>query len=53
MIELATIKMGSKIYTIDPKLREFRHIKYGEPMEFIPFNSRKGQKMIKKLRKVV
>lgn len=50
---LATIKFGRKEYTIDPRLREFRFIQYGKKMEFIPFNSIKGKKMIKKLRSVV
>lgn len=53
MRTLATIKFGRKEYTIDPRLREFRFIQYGKKMEFIPFNSIKGKKMIKKLRSVV
>lgn len=53
MIELSTIKFGDKIYTIDPRLREFRFIRYGKKMEFIPFSSPKGQKMLKRLRKVL
>lgn len=50
---LATAKFGRKEYTIDPRLKEFRFIRYGKPMEFIPFSSEKGKKMIKKLGKVV
>jgi len=53
MIELSTIKFGDKIYTIDPRLREFRFIKYGKKMEFIQFNSPKGQKMLRRLKRVM
>jgi hypothetical protein len=53
MAKLQTMRFGKKEYTIDPRLREFRFIQYGKKMEFIPFNSEKGKKMIKKLRKVI
>lgn len=52
-IRLPTVKFGRKDYTIDQRLKEFRHIKYGEKMEFIPFDSTKGQKILRKLKKVV
>ena len=32
-------------YTIDERLREFRKVKPGEPMEFIAFDSPEGQKL--------
>jgi hypothetical protein len=47
--KLPTAKFGRKEYTIDPRLKEFRFIRYGKPMEFIPFNSVKGRKMLKKM----
>jgi hypothetical protein len=53
MFELSTIKFGNKIYSIDPRLKEFRYIRYGDKMEFIPFSSRKGKRMINRLRRVV
>jgi len=34
-------------YTIDFRLKEFRRIVYGEPLEFIPFDSEKGQQLLK------
>jgi hypothetical protein len=52
-IRLPTVKLGKKDYTIDTRLKEFRHIKYGEEMEFVPFNSAKGQKILRKLKRVV
>lgn len=51
--KLQTMRFGKKEYTIDPRLREFRFIQYGKKMEFIPFGSEKGKKMIKKLKKVM
>jgi len=51
--KLMTMRFGKKEYTIDPRLREFRFIQYGKRMEFIPFSSEKGKKMIKKLKKVI
>lgn len=33
-------------YTIDKRLREFRKFEYGKTVEFIPFDSPKGQKII-------
>ncbi|NMC36234.1 hypothetical protein GYA49_04265 [Candidatus Beckwithbacteria bacterium] len=35
-----------KGYTVDFRLKEFRHIVYGKPMEFIPFGSDKGEKLM-------
>jgi hypothetical protein len=43
-------------YTIDERLGEFRKVEYvkGNPrIEFIPFHSKKGHKIMKKLRRVV
>jgi len=51
--KLPTIRIGKKEYTVDPRLKEFRYVKYGKRMEFIPFNSEKGKKMILKLKKVI
>jgi hypothetical protein len=36
-------------YTIDFRLREFRKVKYGKSIEFIPFESRKGKKLLQKI----
>lgn len=33
-------------YTIDIRLKEFRKAVYGEPLEFIPFASKKGQQIL-------
>lgn len=35
-----------KGYTVDFRLREFRVAIYGEKLEFIPFKSPKGQKLM-------
>lgn len=37
-----------KGYTIDFRLREIRKIIFGQIPEFIPFNSKKGQRLFKK-----
>ena len=42
MIELPTFKD----YTVDERLREFRKVKYGKPLEFVPFTSVKGRKLL-------
>jgi len=39
-----------KGYTIDLRLREFRKAIYGEKLEFIPFNSPKGEKLLEALK---
>lgn len=36
-------------YTIDFRLREFRKVIYGKNIEFIPFESRKGKKLLRKI----
>lgn len=33
-------------YIVDVKLREFRKIKYGKTLEFIPFDSEKGDRLL-------
>ena len=40
-----------KGYTIDERLREFRKVVHGKSIEFIDFDSRKGMKLLKKMRK--
>ena len=35
-----------KGYTVDLKLKEFRKAIYGKALEFLPFDSEKGQKLI-------
>jgi hypothetical protein len=46
MITLPTIRYRGKEYTVDERLQEFRHIKFGEPLEFIPFASKKGSALM-------
>lgn len=36
-----------KGYVVDERLREFRRMTYGEPVEFIPFDSDKGGHLLK------
>lgn len=36
-------------YVIDERLREFRRTAYGEPVEFIPFDSEKGKTMLEEM----
>ncbi len=36
-------------YTVDFRLKEFRYVKYGEHIEFIPFESAKGKKLFRKM----
>lgn len=36
-------------YTVDFRLREFRKVEYGKSIEFIPFDSKKGMKLMQKL----
>lgn len=35
-----------KGYTVDLRLKEFRKAQYGKALEFIPFDSKLGQKLI-------
>jgi len=35
--------LDGKEWTVDPRLREFRHIVYGELLEFVPFDSEEGE----------
>lgn len=39
-----------KGYVVDERLREFRKMVYGEPPEFIPFDSEKGEMMLEEMR---
>jgi len=36
-------------YTIDVKLRQFRKVEYGKPIEYIPFNSEKGIALLQEM----
>ena len=40
-----------KGYTVDERLREFRKVVHGKSIEFIDFGSKKGIKLLKKMRK--
>lgn len=39
-----------KTWTVDPRLREFRHIIYGQPLEFVPFESEQGLDLLEAFR---
>ena len=39
-----------KGYTVDERLKEFRKIEYGKTIEFIPFDSPKGQELLSEMR---
>lgn len=39
-----------KGYTVDERLKEFRKAEYGKTLEFIPFDSPKGQKLLEEMR---
>jgi len=41
--------MPIRRWTIDPRLREFRHIVYGELPEFVPFDSEEGEELMSSL----
>jgi len=43
---LKQIKYKKKIYTVDYRLREFRFIEFGKMIEFIPFYSEIGTKLL-------
>jgi hypothetical protein len=44
---LPTIKYKGKEYFVDIRLREFRsNAKPFEPIEFVPFDSKEGQKIL-------
>jgi hypothetical protein len=43
---LKKIKYKNKIYTVDYRLREFRFIEYGKMLEFIPFDSEMGIRLL-------
>ncbi len=38
-------------YTVDRRLSEFRKLVYGQMPEFIPFESPKGQRLLRALRR--
>ena len=40
-----------KGYTVDERLKEFRKIEYGKPLEFVSFDSAKGQKLLRGYRR--
>ena len=39
-----------KGYTVDERLQEFRKVEYGKTVEFIPFDSPKGQNLLSDMR---
>lgn len=42
-----------KVWTMDERLREFRHVVFGQRLEFVPFDSRLGQDLAGSLVRVV
>jgi hypothetical protein len=36
-------------YTVDLRLKEFRRVSLGKGLEFIPFDSQKGEKLLSKI----
>ena len=44
---LKQIKYKNKIYVVDYRLREFRFIEYGKMLEFIPFDSELGIRLLR------
>ena len=52
--ELGVRKLKTfKEYTVDLHLHEFRKAIYGEKLEFVPFNSPKGRKLLAQMHKQV
>ena len=47
--KLASFTHNGKLWTVDPRLREFRHIVYGELPEFVPFDSEEGDELLRSL----
>lgn len=46
---LDSFMLGGKEWTVDPRLREFRHIVYGELPELVPFDSEEGEELMQAL----
>lgn len=44
--KLPSFEYGGKLWTVDPRLKEFRFIVHGEMPEFVPFDSDKGMKLL-------
>ena len=44
---LPTFVYRGEEWTIDPHLREIRHLIYGETPEFVPFESRRGRELLR------
>lgn len=38
-------------YTVDARLKEFRKAEYGKTMEFLPFDSMEGRKLLERMRR--
>ena len=52
--ELGVRKLKTfKGYTVDLRLHEFRKAIYGKTLEFVPFNSPKGRKLLAQMHKQV
>jgi len=43
---LKKVKYKNKVYTVDYRLKEFRFVEYGKMLEFIPFDSELGIKLL-------
>jgi hypothetical protein len=51
MVEAPRILPIFKGYTVDERLQEFRKMIYGKKPEFIPFASKKGQRLLGEMSK--
>lgn len=47
---LKKVKYKNKVYTVDYRLKEFRFVEYGKMLEFIPFDSELGKKLLDTIR---
>jgi len=48
--KLKTFERDGKTWTVDPRLREFRHLVFGEMPEFVPFESEEGRELMEAMR---
>lgn len=45
--KLGTFEYKGKVWTVDPRLQEFRFIQYGEVPEYLSFDSEEGRTLMK------
>jgi hypothetical protein len=44
--KLPTFTYQGKVWTVDGRLGEFRHVVFGEMLEFVPFDNERGLVML-------